>query len=465
MKAHLSIACLLAACLAAGCATTATAPAAARTQAAANPTIAAVVSEVSPARIEATIRTLAAFGTRNSFSDTQSDTRGIGAARRWIKSQLEECSRAAGGRLQVAFDTHHVESGPRIPRPLDFVNVVATLPGDQPESRERIYVVSGHYDSMPTDPTDGASDAPGANDDASGTAVSMELACVMSHYQFNATLVFLAVAGEEQGLLGSEGWAKAAKAKGLNVAGMLDDDIVGGSQSRDGRLERDRLRLFAEGIPAKKELSDEALTAIRTGGENDLPTRQLARFVKAVGERYVAGIKVDVHWRRDRYLRGGDHFSFLDQGYPAVRFTEPNENWNHQHQNVRVENGIQYGDLAEFVDFPFVAQVARVNGAALAALALAPSTPKGVEMEVRPYEVETNIRWAANPEPDVAGYRVVWRATAAADWEHSRDFGNVTRATLSDVLKDDYQFGVEACNRSGLCSVAAYPRPVVIPGK
>ena len=427
-----------------------------------DPTVEKVVAGVSAARVKANIRKLASFGTRNSLSDTESDSRGIGAARRWIKSELERCSAESGGRLQVAFDDHLVESGPRVPKPTHIVNVVATLPGSQPESRDRIYVVSGHYDSMPTDPTDGLSDAPGANDDASGTAVSMELACVMSHYQFNATLVFLAVAGEEQGLLGSEGWAKAAKAKGLDVAGMLDDDIVGGSQSRDGRLERDRLRLFAEGIPARKELSDEALTAIRTGGENDLPTRQLARFVKAVGERYVAGIKVDVHWRRDRYLRGGDHFSFLEQGYPAVRFTEPNENWNHQHQNVRVENGIQYGDLPEFVDFPFVAQVARVNGAALAALALAPSTPRGVEMEVRPYEVETNIRWKANPEPDVAGYRVVWRSTTAADWEHSRDVGNVTHATLPDVLKDDYQMGVEACNKGGLCSVAAYPKPVVI---
>ena len=430
-----------------------------------DPTIEKVVAGVSATRIKATIRKLASFGTRNSLSDTESDSRGIGAARRWIKSELERCSAESGGRLQVAFDDHLVESGPRVPKPTHIVNVVATLAGSQPESRDRIYVVSGHYDSMPTDPTDGMSDAPGANDDASGTAVSMELACVMSRYQFNATLVFLAVAGEEQGLLGSEGWAKAAKAKGLDVAGVLDDDIVGGSQSRDGRLERDRLRLFAEGIPAKKELSDEALTAIRTGGENDLPTRQLARFVKAVGERYVAGIKVDVHWRRDRYLRGGDHFSFLEQGYPAVRFTEPNENWNHQHQNVRVENGIQYGDLPEFVDFPFVAQVARLNGAALAALALAPSTPRGVEMEVRPYEVETNIRWRANPEPDVAGYRIVWRSTTAADWEHSRDVGNVTHATLPDVLKDDYQMGVEACNRNGLCSVAAYPRPVVIRNK
>src|SRR6185312_15810050 len=247
-------------------------------------TIEKVVAGVSAEHIKATIRKLASFGTRNSLSDVESDTRGIGAARRWIKGELERCSAASGGRLQVAFDDHLVESGQRVPKPTHIVNVVATLPGVQPESRDRIYVVSGHYDSMPTDPTDPSSDAPGANDDASGTAVSMELACVMSRFQFDATLVFLAVAGEEQGLLGSEGWAKAAKAKGLDVAGMLDDDIVGGSQSRDGRFERDRLRLFAEGIAPKKELSDEALMAIRTGGENDLPTRQLARFVKEVGE-------------------------------------------------------------------------------------------------------------------------------------------------------------------------------------
>ena len=237
MKAHLPLAaCVSAASLLVSCATVTPAPSGI------NPQIAAVVSEVSATRIEATIRKLASFGTRNSFSDTQSDTRGIGAARRWIKAQLEECSRAAGGRLQVAFDTHHVASGDRIPHPVDFVNVVATLPGDQPESRDRIYVVSGHYDSMPTDPVDGASDAPGANDDASGSAVSMELACVMARHHFDATLVFMTVSGEEQGLYGSSLWVEGAKKKGLHIAGMLDDDIVGGSLSRDGRLERDRLR-------------------------------------------------------------------------------------------------------------------------------------------------------------------------------------------------------------------------------
>ncbi|MFZ3321540.1 MAG: M28 family metallopeptidase [Usitatibacter sp.] len=435
-------------------------PAAAATQI--NPVISKVVADVSAKRIEATIRKLVSFGTRNSLSDDTSETRGIGAARRWIKEQLDQCAADSGGRLQVAFDDHLIEKGVRVPKPTYIVNVVATLPGDQAESRDRIYVVSGHYDSMPTSATDGEKDAPGADDDASGTAVSMELACVMSKYHFNATLVFLTVAGEEQGLLGSAAWAKDAKAKHLDIAAMFTDDIVGNSRARDGQVERNRVRIFAEGVPAKKENSDDVYTALRTGGENDLPTRQLARFVKEMGERYVKGMKVDVRWRRDRYLRGGDHFSFLEQGYPALRFTEPNENWDHQHQDVRVENGVQFGDLLEFVDFEFTARVARVNGAALAALALGPSVPQGVEMENRPYDIDTTLRWKGNPEPNIAGYRIVWRDTTAADWQHSKDVGNVTRVTL-DISKDDYQFGVVAYDKDGNTSVAAYPKPVRLP--
>jgi hypothetical protein len=425
----------------------------------ANPRIAEIVSKVSATRIEATIRKLASFGTRNSLSDTASDTRGIGASRRWIKSELDKCAADSGGRLEVAFDDHLVESGVRVPKPTHFVNVVATLRGSQAESRERMYVVSGHYDSMPTSPIDPNQDAPGSNDDASGTAVSMELACVMSRYAFDATLVFMTVAGEEQGLLGSTGFANDAKAKGLNIAGMFTNDIVGSSRGLDGRVERNRIRLFASGILPEKTLSDEALAALRTGGENDLPTRQLARFVKAAAEKHVPGMKVDVMWRRDRYLRGGDHFPFLDAGYPALRFTEPAENWHHQHQDVRVVDGVQYGDLPEFVDFAFVADVARVNGAALAALALGPSVPRDVEMENIRLEADTTLRWKANPEPDVAGYRIVWRSTTAADWEHSRDVGNLTRETLAGISKDDYQFGVQAYDRDGNLSVAAYPRP------
>jgi hypothetical protein len=425
--------------------------------AAAQSQIPKMVSEISEKRIESHIRKLVAFGTRNSLSNPDDERRGVGAARRWMKEELERCSR--GTPLQVSFDEHLVESGPRIPKPTKIVNVVATLPGAQRESRERIYVVSGHYDSMPSSPVDPEKDAPGANDDASGTAVSMELACVMSRYRFDATLVFMAVAGEEQGLLGSAGWAKRARAKGLNIAGMFTNDIVGNTKGADGNVDRSRVRLFAQGVPAAKDLPDEVLAALRTGGENDLPTRQLARHVKEAAERHVSGIKVDVIWRRDRYLRGGDHFAFLEQGYPAVRFTEPVEDWRHQHQDVRVVDGVQYGDLPEFVDFGYVAQVARVNAAALASLALGPSVPGEVEMENLRLENDTTLRWKANPEPDVAGYRIVWRETTAPYWQHSKDVGNVLRETLVGISKDNYTFGVQAYDREGHGSVASYPRP------
>ncbi len=428
-----------------------------------NPEIAAVVSEVSPARIEHTIRTLVSFGTRNSLSDTTSETRGIGAARRWIKSELERCSRESGGRLQVEFDPHHVETGSRIPHPVDIVNVVATLPGLQPESRDRIYVVSGHYDTMPSHPIDGEKDAPGANDDASGTAVSMELACVMARHRFDATLVFMTVAGEEQGLYGSTGFATAAKEKGLDIAGMLDNDIVGNTRSAEGAIDQGRVRLFAQGVPPAKEPTAEQLRMLHTGGENDFPPRELARAVARAARMYVPGLRVQLVWRRDRYLRGGDHIPFLEAGYPAVRFTEPVEDWHHQHQDVRVEDGIQYGDLPQFVDFGYVAQVARVNGAALASLALAPAVPHEVRIEALKLENDTTLRWAANREPDLAGYRIVWRDTTAPDWQHAKDVGNVTRATLPGVSKDNFVFGVQAYDRDGNVSPAAYPSPFYPP--
>src|SRR5690349_21125174 len=346
-----------------------------------------LLGDVSQARIEANIRKLVSFGTRNSLSDTQGETRGIGAARRWIKAELERCG--TGTRMKVEFDTHHVESGSRIPRPVDFVNVVATIPGTQPESRARTYVVSGHYDSMPSDPVDGKSDAPGANDDASGTAVAMELACVLSHYDLDATVILMAVAGEEQGLYGSTGFAKSARAAGMDIAGMITNDIVGNTRAPDGSVHRDRLRLFAEGVPPEKAPSDSLLQALRTGGENDLATRQLARAIEDAALAHVKGLRVDVIWRRDRYLRGGDHFPFLDAGYPAVRMTEPVEDWRHQHQTPRVENGVQLGDLLEFVDFEYVAQVARVNAAAIASLASAPAAPRDVQMEALRLEPDT----------------------------------------------------------------------------
>jgi len=416
-----------------------------------------ILSGISEKRIEANVLALASFGTRNSLSNPDDEKRGIGAARRWIKAELERCS--AGTPLQVAFDEHLVESAARVPKPTKFVNIVATLPGTQPESRDRIYVVSGHYDSMPSSPVDPEKDAPGANDDASGTAVSMELACVMSKHKFPATLVFMAVAGEEQGLLGATGWARNAKAKNLDIGAMFTNDIVGNTRDADGKVDRSHVRLFAEGVPAKTPLPDNVLEALRTGGENDLPTRQLARYIQETAAKYVKDLRVDVIWRRDRYLRGGDHFPFLDAGYAAVRFTEPVEDWRHQHQNVRVEDGIQYGDLPEFVDFGYIAKVARVNAAALGSLALAPSAPTGVEIENLRLENNSTLRWKANPEPDVAGYRILWRETTSPTWQHARDVGNVTRDTLVGVSKDNVVFGVQAYNRDGHASIAVYPKP------
>jgi hypothetical protein len=427
-----------------------------------NPQIVRIVEEISAQRIEATIRKLVSFHTRHTLSETESATRGIGAARRWIKSELESCSR--GTALKVEFDDHLVPAGPRMTQPTHVINVVATLPGTQPESRDRMYVVSGHYDSRASDVMDATSFAPGANDDASGTALSMELACVMSKYKFDATLVFMTVAGEEQGLLGAYGYARKAGAAKANIAGMFTNDIIGNTLGEDGSRHRERIRLFAIGVPARKELSKELLDLLVTSGENDVPSRQLARFVKDAAGRYVPGTAVDVILRRDRYLRGGDHIAFLDEGFPAIRFTEPVEDWRRQHQDVRKEAGAQFGDLPEFVDFAYVAEVARINAAAMAALAMGPSAPKQVEIEVLKLEMDTTLRWQPNPEPDVAGYRIVWRPTTAFEWQHSRDVGNVTRFTLTNISKDDYLFALQAYDRDGNVSVATYPTPTRDPG-
>ena len=422
--------------------------------------IARIVSEISPRTIDTYVRKLVSFGTRHTMSETASPTHGIGAARRWIKDELTRCSAESGQRLQVTFDSFIEPASARLSRPTELVNVVATLPGSQPESTERMYVVSGHYDSRASDPMDARSDAPGANDDASGTAAVMAMACVMAHYHFDATLVFMAVAGEEQGLYGAAHWAQMARERNWNVAGMFTNDIIGSSVAEDGRRDNAQVRLFAEGIPALKEMPENLRTLLATGGENDSPSRQLARFVKDVGERYVPGFKVSVVQRRDRYLRGGDHIPFLERGYAALRFTEPNEDFRHQHQDVRTEQQTRFGDLIEFVDPEYVAQVARVNAAALAALALAPAAPAQVQMKTAVLQNDTELVWQPNREPDLAGYRVVWRETTSAAWQGSEDTGKVTAYTVKGRSKDNYFFGVQAIDRDGNVSVASYPTPL-----
>ncbi|WP_343731213.1 M28 family peptidase [Duganella sp.] len=416
-----------------------------------------IVKEISPARIEATIRKLVSFRTRHTMSDTVSETEGIGAARRWIKAELERCG--AGTPLQVSFDSHVAPVSARISRPTEIVNVVATLPGTQSASVDRMYVVSGHYDSRNTDVMDAVGDAPGANDDASGTAAVMEMACVMAKYKFDATLVFMTVAAEEQGLLGAAHWAEQAKQKNWNIAGMFTNDIIGSSRDEYGRKDDTQVRLFAEGLPVQKENSDVVRTLIQTGGENDSLSRQLARAVKEAGERYVPKFKVNVIQRRDRYLRGGDHMPFLERGYAALRFTEPAEDFNHQHQNIRTENGVLIGDLPQYNDYNYIAKVARVNAAALSTLALAPAAPQKVQVRTAKLQNDTELVWQANSEPDLAGYRIVWRDTTAADWQHAKFVGKVTEYTMPQS-KDNVFFGVQAVDVDGNVSPASYPTPL-----
>ena len=415
----------------------------------------AIVREISPQRIHAYVEKLVSFGTRHTMSETESDTRGIGAARRWIKSELERCG---AGKLDVQFQGHIHPVANRISRPTEIVNVVATLPGTQAASKDRYYVVSGHYDSRVTDVMNATADAPGANDDASGTAAVIEMACVMSRHKFDASLVFMTVAAEEQGLYGSGDYAAKAKAAGMNIAGMLNNDIIGSSHDENGKLDNAEVRLFAEGVPPVKETTPALRTLLQTGGENDSITRQLARHVKETGERYVPDFKVNIIYRRDRYLRGGDHSPFLDAGYAAVRFTEPHEDFNHQHQDLRTENGKKIGDLVEYVDPEYVAQVARVNAASLASLALAPAAPQDVKVKTANLDNGTDLVWKANTEPDLAGYRIVWRDTTAPQWQGSKFVGNVT-AYRVDLSKDNLLFGVQAVDRDGNVSPATYPLP------
>jgi len=459
----------------------------------------AMLAEVSPVRIEARIRKLVSFGTRHTLSDIGSDTRGIGAARRWITSELSACAKAAGGRLRVEEQSFIEPAGRRVNEPTELVNIVATLPG-RGAARSRVLVVSGHYDSRNSDVMDSLGEAPGANDDASGTAAVMELACVMAGRTFDATLVFLAVPGQEQGLLGAAQWAREARAAGTRVEAMLNNDIIGSPRGDAGQHDAKRLRLFADGLdpllrlltapsslPAPDPQTAAALAGLlpllQAGGAADLPTDQLGRHLKAAAEAAMPGFTVQLIPRRDRYLRDGDHIPFLERGYAAVRITEPFENFAHQHQNPRVEcpqaegshrpppegvkaarggpalpcaNGTVYGDLPEFVDPGYVADVARANLAGLATLAWAPAAPLGARIDTREPSHDTTLEW--QPAADAAGYRVVWREAGAPTWQQSKDVGPATRVTLP-LSKDHLVFGVQALSPAGFASLASFPLP------
>ncbi len=439
-----------------------------------------IVAQISAQRIAQRIDTLVQFSTRHTLSETQSDTRGIGAVRRWIQRELQACSDANGGYLRVEMDTFIEPAGRRIPTQTTLVNVVATLPGVSASSHNRMLVVSGHYDSRNSDVLDPLGASPGANDDASGVAAMMELACVMAAYKFDATLVFMAVAGEEQGLLGAVHWARTARNKDFRIEAMVTNDIIGSPRGDAGQYDPKQVRLFADGLSpflrmvlqaqgnrsatgpddtASDNTRAQLQQLVLAGGSEDLPTHQLGRHLKTIGEQYVKGFNVNLIQRPDRYLRGGDHLPFLERGFAAVRMTEPFENFNHQHQNVRTENGVKLGDLPEFVDPAYIADVARINAAGLATLALAPAPVQDVRLEAIELDNSSTLRWLANKEASVSGYRVVWRETGASQWQHARDVGLVDRATIQGVSKDNVVFGVQALGERGFGSLVSYPLP------
>jgi hypothetical protein len=422
-----------------------------------DPGIAAALTRISPARIQADIDKLVSFGTRSSISAQDhaaiSAGRGVGAAREWIKSEFQRYSKDCGGCLEVKTDSFMQAPAERVPAPTQMTNVYALLKGSDPESAKRIVLVTGHYDSRNSDILDVSGDAPGANDDGSGTAVSLECARVLSKLKFPATIIFLTVAGEEQGLYGSDHFAHMATQLQWNIEAVLNNDIVGGN--RDPDQDAGTVRVFSEGVPAAAD--DARLRQIRAlGGESDSESRQLARYIAETGAAYDTGVRPLLIFRLDRYLRGGDHYSFNQQGIAAVRFTEYREDFHRQHQNVRNENGIEFGDLLKFVDFDYVARVARLNAATLASLASAPAPPAKVKLVTAGLENDSTLEW--EPSAGASSYEVIWRLTSSPEWEHARSVGAATSVTLA-ISKDNVIFAVRALDQAGHRSLAVVPSP------
>lgn len=414
-----------------------------------------VVAAVSPVELKATISTLVGFGTRHTLSETGSDARGIGAARRWVQGRFAALSAQCGHCLEVVTPSQTI-SGPRIPQPTEVMDIVAIQRGSGDPNR--VILITGHLDSRVSDIMNSTSDAPGADDDASGVAAVMEAARVLSKYRFRATLVYAALSGEEQGLYGGKVLAEYARAQGWQVEADLNNDIIGSSHGEDGVNDNSTVRVFSEGTKAL-ETPAQANRRRYNGGEVDSPSRNIARFMATLADRYLTNLRVRMVYRTDRYGRGGDQVAFLELGFPAVRVTEAHEDYTHQHQDLRVENGVRYGDTIGFVDFDYLAQVTRLNLVTLAAMANAPAPPKrvGIEGAVTP---NTTLKW--QPQPGAAGYRVWWRRTTAPQWKYSRyvaaDAAQPGRLTLNKVVIDDWFFGVSAVSADG------YESPVVFPG-
>jgi Zn-dependent M28 family amino/carboxypeptidase len=421
--------------------------------AAEQPILREIAGSPDPAQLQATVQALVGFGTRHTLSDTASPKRGIGAARRWAQSRFEQIGRDCGGCLTIVTPAQTV-TGTRVPKPAEIVDVVAIQKGTT--DPERVIVLTGHIDSRVTDPMNATADAPGADDDASGVAAVIEAARILSRYKFPATIVYGVLSGEEQGLYGGKVLADYAKAQGWRVEADLNNDIVGAMRGQNGVVDNTRLRLFSEGT-RDTETAEDAKQRRFEGGENDSASRNVARYAKVVAESYMPNWNVALVYRLDRFGRGGDHSAFNALGFPAVRFTENAENYRHQHQDLRTESGVEYGDTIANLDFAYLAKVTATNALAAASMASAPPPPANVKVAgaVTP---DTQLSWTAAPGPPAAGYRVRWRDTTEPLWTHSRDAGNSDTLTLANIAIDDFAFGVASVSADG------FESPVVFPG-
>ena len=414
-----------------------------------------MVKEVSPDSLKIYIKTLVAFGTRNTLSTQSNPQRGIGAARSWVLTKFNEFAKQSNGRMTAIIDTTTLQKGQeRVDTMLLLGNVVATLRGTDPTDK-RVFVISGHLDNRRSDVMDRKGDAPGANDDGSGSAAVLECARIMSKHSFAATIIFITVSGEEQGLLGAYYMAEKAKALNLPIEAVLNNDIMGSNNSNETNIiNNTQVRVFSEGLP-DYELDKKAKTIRQFGLENDGISRQLARYIKETGERYVDNLQVVMVYRNDRFLRGGDHTPYVENGFAAVRITEMNENYNRQHQDIRLENGIQYGDVLEYIDFEYLRKNTALNLANLANLSKAPARPEAVTIDVKKLGNSTSLNWQTPKTGKVKGYYILLRETTSAFWQ-KKFFTNQLQIVLP-YSKDNYFFAVQSVNESGNESLPVVP--------
>ncbi|TMP06293.1 peptidase M28 [Pseudoalteromonas sp. S3178] len=413
-----------------------------------------IAAQVSAERIGSDIQTLVDFGTRHTLSDTKSNTRGIGAARRWIKKEFEKISAQCGGCLEIIEVKDTISGEKRVPDPVEVVNIVAIQRGATEPNR--MVIMSGDIDSRVSDVMDFTSDSPGANDNASGVAGVIEAARVLSKYKFNGSVVYAALSGEEQGLFGGKILTAYAQKHDWQVHGVLNNDMIGNITGINGVTDNTTARIFSEGTRVV-ETKEQARTRRFTGGEVDSASRNLARYIDTVADRYIENLDTMLVYRLDRFGRGGHHRPFNDAGFAAVRIMETNEHYDRQHQDLRTEEGIEYGDTIEGVDFDYTAKLTSLNAVTMASMAWAPAPPKQVKISGA-VTADTSFTWASSDDNNIAGYKIYWRYTSEPQWQFSKYVGNVTNYTLKNVVIDNYYFGVASVSKEGVES------PVVFPG-